>query len=234
MDNKSEEKLSHVCPELAEKVRDLIAIAEGEGHALRVIQGLRTFAEQDALFNQPHDHKDNDGDGKVDEADEHVTNARAGQSNHNFGVAVDVAFVVNGSVSWDDNLYSKLGPWAAQTNLAWGGNWRRFKDLPHLELPSLPKPVALIAWYKQGGLQAVWSHVVNEATSVPTVPRTLKLGDVGEDVRELQKVLKLDEVDIDGIFGPATQKAVIGIQHTSNLREDGIVGPNTRAALGLK
>ena len=38
----------------------------------------RSNAEHTALFNQPFDKKDNDGDGKIDEADEKVTNAKTG------------------------------------------------------------------------------------------------------------------------------------------------------------
>ena len=63
-----------------------------------------------------------------------VTNAKGGQSKHNFGLAVDFAFVINGELCWDEDLYQNLGRWAEKCDLNWGGDWRSFLDLPHVEL----------------------------------------------------------------------------------------------------
>ena len=116
-------RLSKVLPELARKCLQLITIAEREGFTLLVTQGFRSFEEQNALYAQGRTKK-----GKI------VTNARAGQSKHNFGKAVDFAFVVGGEISWDEKLYRNIGRWAKQVGLNWGGDWKSFKDLPHLEL----------------------------------------------------------------------------------------------------
>lgn len=148
-------KLDGIHPILKERVEKLIALANAEGFDLVVTQGLRTFAEQDRLFNQWRDGKDNDGDKRVDESDEKVTRAAGGQSNHNYGLAVDLAFRVNGKISWETALYTKIGAWAKQVNLAWGGNWKH-KDLPHVELPNLPNWRDLLALHKKGGMQTVW------------------------------------------------------------------------------
>ncbi len=110
-------------PELVQKVTRLISLAKSRGFSLVVTQGFRSIAEQNRLYALGRTKP-----GKI------VTNARGGQSNHNKGTAVDVAFVVNGEVTWNDSLYAKLGPWAAAVGLKWGGNWKHFKDKPHLEL----------------------------------------------------------------------------------------------------
>lgn len=157
IEDKNLARLNGCHPQLKRKVAALVNMAAAEGHTLRVVQGLRTFEEQDRLFRQWRDGKDNDGDGRVDEADERVTKAAGGQSNHNYGVAADLAFVVNGKVSWDERLYGNIGRWARACGLDWGGFWRKFTDLPHVELPNTPNWRKLLELYKQGGLARVWS-----------------------------------------------------------------------------
>jgi peptidoglycan L-alanyl-D-glutamate endopeptidase CwlK len=154
-------KLDTVHPSLRTKVIALVNMAAVEGFTLQVTQALRTFAEQDALFNQPHDHKDNDGDHRIDEADEHVTNCRGGQSWHNYGLAVDFIFVVDGKRTYvPDSLYSNIGRWARTAGLEWGGSWKHTVDRPHVQLPHLPdKPSqSLIALLRTEGVESIWKH----------------------------------------------------------------------------
>lgn len=63
--------------------------------------------------------------------------------------------------------------------------------------------------------------------------RLLRRGRRGWDVVELQYLLRRNGVfvSLDGIFGRMTAAAVLGIQRGASLRADGIVGPNTLAAL---
>ncbi|MCG8360227.1 MAG: peptidoglycan-binding protein [Kiloniellales bacterium] len=65
---------------------------------------------------------------------------------------------------------------------------------------------------------------------------TLKLNASGAAVKKLQT--RLQELgfppgEIDGLFGPATEAAVINFQRSKGLVDDGKVGPRTRQALGL-
>lgn len=56
------------------------------------------------------------------------------------------------------------------------------------------------------------------------------MGSKGEDVKQRQLFLQqmgLYKGDIDGIFGPATQKAVQTYQESQNIRPNGIIGPIT-------
>lgn len=153
-------KLDNVHPDLAKRVTELIGLAKTNGYDLKVTQGFRSFQEQDRLFNQWRDGKDNDGDKRIDEADERVTRAAGGQSNHNYGLAVDLVFLINGVVSWNDELYPKIGAWAKMVNLAWGGDWKH-KDMPHVEMPNLPNWRVLLDVYKKakGNVQVVWDSV---------------------------------------------------------------------------
>jgi len=61
-----------------------------------------------------------------------VTNARGGDSWHNYGLAADYAFVINGKVTWN-------GPWATfgkivrECGLEWGGDFKTILDRPHVQ-----------------------------------------------------------------------------------------------------
>ena len=64
----------------------------------------------------------------------------------------------------------------------------------------------------------------------------LKLDSTGPDVKALQQALQnagFSPGAIDGLFGPATEAAVLAFQRSEGLAADGIVGPNTAQALGL-
>lgn len=105
---------------------------------LRYAYTLRTYAEQDGLF----------AIGRT-KPGKKVTNAKGGQSFHNFGLAYDIVFLIdkdsNGTfetASWDDMAdYDKDGTadWkevvivAKMYGYSWGGEWRSFKDKPHFE-----------------------------------------------------------------------------------------------------
>lgn len=66
--------------------------------------------------------------------------------------------------------------------------------------------------------------------------RLLRQGDRGADVMEAQIALRNaghDPGPIDGIWGNRTQASVLAFQAERGLQVDGIVGPQTRAALGI-
>ncbi|MES3031774.1 MAG: peptidoglycan-binding domain-containing protein [Patescibacteria group bacterium] len=66
-------------------------------------------------------------------------------------------------------------------------------------------------------------------------PTNLKIGSVGEAVKELQNFLNSQLnllLVVDGKFGPKTLAAVKLYQTTHNLVADGIVGPLTKGAMG--
>ena len=59
----------------------------------------------------------------------------------------------------------------------------------------------------------------------------LRRGSKGEGIKELQRRLGMPEDEIDGMFGPNTEAFVRQFQRKNNIKIDGIVGPETRAAL---
>jgi peptidoglycan L-alanyl-D-glutamate endopeptidase CwlK len=104
-------------------------------YEVRYVQGFRSIAEQDALYAQ----------GRTDMSKPKVTNAKGGQSMHNFGLAVDFAlFTKDGKeVSWNtkaDYDADGIADWmevvaeAKKLGFEWGGNWRGFVDMPHFQM----------------------------------------------------------------------------------------------------
>jgi peptidoglycan L-alanyl-D-glutamate endopeptidase CwlK len=63
-----------------------------------------------------------------------VTNAKAGQSFHNWRVAFDFVPIVNGKAQWNDaKLFTKCGEIAESVGLEWAGRWTRFKEMAHCQ-----------------------------------------------------------------------------------------------------
>jgi peptidoglycan L-alanyl-D-glutamate endopeptidase CwlK len=71
--------VKHLHPILQEKIISVIDSAAHNGWKYYITSGVRTIAEQDAIYQIGRSKP-----GKL------VTNARGGQSYHNFGCAVDV------------------------------------------------------------------------------------------------------------------------------------------------
>lgn len=115
-------------PELVVRVKALLADCLTEGYCLVLTQGVRTVAQQQALYNQGRTRP-----GKI------VTNCDGVRrvSNHQpksdgWGYAVDVAWrLEDGSISWE-GPWPLLGLLAKKHGLIWGGGWK-FQDFPHLE-----------------------------------------------------------------------------------------------------
>ena len=120
---------------------------------------MRTFAEQAALYAQGRT-----APGKI------VTNAPAGLSIHNYGLAFDIVLLIdtdgNGTyetASWDtatDFDHNGISTWMKCVQIAkvhgfeWGGEWQTFKDLPHFQMAFGHKASDLLALKTSGKVDA--------------------------------------------------------------------------------
>lgn len=120
----AEKKLKGVHPVVAEKARQLITKAYNEGIYVVITQGYRSKEEQDALYAQGRSKP-----GKI------VTNARGGDSYHNYGLAIDFALMTpDGSISWEVNdKWRRVAAIGKSLGFEWGGDWDSFKDYPHFQ-----------------------------------------------------------------------------------------------------
>ena len=97
----------------------------------------RTMAEQKVIYEQDKNGKDDDGDGKIDESDEHVTNAPPGYSAHNYGLAVDCAPMIGNSIWWNapDKVWKAYADIAVKLGMVAGYYFKSIHDAPHVEHP---------------------------------------------------------------------------------------------------
>lgn len=118
----SDKRIQSLHPAIRMQATDFIkeANAGSDGTLIRVAQGFRTYAEQDALYAQGRT-----APGNI------VTKAKGGFSNHNFGLAFDIVGITNGKL--DYNLdWKSLSTLGKSKGFEWGGDWK-FKDMPHFE-----------------------------------------------------------------------------------------------------
>lgn len=124
--------LTQLHPLLKTPIADLIILCKQEGVDLLVTCTYRSSEEQDLLYAQSRTAPG-----------PKVTNARGGQSKHNFKIdgqpaskAVDFVPVRNGKCVWDnsDPAWQVMGRIARKLGLDWAGDWKRFKEYPHVQL----------------------------------------------------------------------------------------------------
>lgn len=89
--------------------------------------GFRTESEQNMLFKKRPKVTNIDGIKR--------------KSYHQTGRAFDIFAFVDGVATWDHKYYEpiarhlqKIAKEKYNVNLEWGGDWTRFKDLPHFQV----------------------------------------------------------------------------------------------------
>ncbi|WP_151996161.1 M15 family metallopeptidase [Buttiauxella massiliensis] len=123
VDARSEENIELLLPEVKNYARALVHKANEVGITIKVISGLRTYAEQDALYAQ----------GRT-KSGEIVTNAKGGYSNHNFAIAFDIGVFEGNKYLAESAKYKAVGAMGIDLGLEWGGSWKTIIDQPHFQL----------------------------------------------------------------------------------------------------
>lgn len=122
---------------LLAQYREVVALLP-KHKMLRFAFCYRSIEEQDALYAQGRT-KFFDENGKRLNI---VTNARGGQSYHNFGLAFDVVMLIDK----DGNGTFETADWSIDKDMKivinyfkskgweWGGDWKTLKDTPHFQM----------------------------------------------------------------------------------------------------
>lgn len=123
-------------PFVKKKAEELLVNANNrlKHHKMILTQAHRTNKQQDEIYAQ----------GRTRPGDI-VTNAKGGQSTHNYGLAIDFALLTpdGKKAVWDTYSdfdkdgkpdWSEVVEEAKKLGFTWGGDWKSFVDKPHLEM----------------------------------------------------------------------------------------------------
>ncbi|QUE85604.1 M15 family metallopeptidase [Exiguobacterium alkaliphilum] len=130
---RSERAFSNLHPHVRERSETFVRLAYScLGLEVRLTSGYRSEDEQNALYAQGRSEP-----GQI------VTNAKAGQSYHNYGLAVDFVIIHDNRADYDLSSdhnrsgvpdWQELGELGKALGFEWGGDWRDFPDYPHLQM----------------------------------------------------------------------------------------------------
>lgn len=150
--------LDSLDPDFREKAVSLLINCKARGVEMKPYIGLRHPLEQARLWRQSR--SDMEIQKKILQLEQlecdfllecllgaggaigaHATNNCAGESWHNFGLALDCYAVVNGKISWNTEDYAIYAEEAKKLGLEAGYYWKTFKDAPHVHFPQDTSPL---------------------------------------------------------------------------------------------
>lgn len=131
-DKVSINRIAKIHPKLRAEAATILLEIQSKGIDIRITQGLRTIAEQDALYAQGRTTP-----GAI------VTKAKGGSSMHNYGLAVDFCLLrKDGTISFnmtEDMDKDGKKDWLEVVEVfkahgwTWGGDFKSILDTPHFE-----------------------------------------------------------------------------------------------------
>lgn len=115
--------LKDLLPKVAAMASNFIVKCKESDIDVIITSTYRDIESQNALYAQGRTTG-----GKV------VTNAKGGQSCHNYQCAFDFVPIINGKAQWNDlAAFKKCGAIAVECGLEWAGNWKSFSELAHCQ-----------------------------------------------------------------------------------------------------
>lgn len=158
--------LESLHPYFRDRVLELIRVCRTKGIQLAIVESYRTHTKQNEYKSMGRKY----------------TRSRAGNSKHQYGLAVDVVPMIDSVAQWRNiKLWRKVGALGERLGLRWGGRWRHLFDPGHFE------------W--TGGV-----GTYNLAQGVfPAVPKPANYPCIEEDLKELQRHWRAWELEQSAI-----------------------------------
>jgi peptidoglycan LD-endopeptidase CwlK len=146
------------------KVLELARICRDNGVEMKIYCGIRTAEEQAILFRKTRTRAqvEQKAQSLTDKGfpflakilfdvgpqtgtlGKHVTQAGPGESWHQYGLAVDSVPILYGKALWEPDTpeWEIYGAVAGYLGLDWAGNWKGFKEMPHVQMHRVPSPLS--------------------------------------------------------------------------------------------
>ena len=165
--------LESLHPYFRDKVLELISICKSKGIQVAIVETYRTHAKQTEYKTMGRKY----------------TRTKAGQSKHQYGLAIDIVPMIDSIPQWRNiKLWKKIGPIGERLGLRWGGRWHKLFDPGHFE------------W--TGGLL---TYDLAKG-KLPPIPKTAQYPCIEEDLRELRRHWKAWETEQSAIARSFTKE----------------------------
>lgn len=124
-------------PKVAKMAKMFILACNDAGIDVIITSTYRDIESQNALYEQGRTKP-----GKK------VTNAKGGQSWHNYQLALDFCPIVSGKAQWNDlHLFERCGVIAEKLGFEWAGRWKTFNEYAHIQYTGGHN----LAYFQNGG-----------------------------------------------------------------------------------
>lgn len=116
--------LDDLIPQAKERAEKFIQLCKDADIDLLVTSTYRDLESQNQLYEQGRTLP-----GRI------VTNARPGESYHNYRCALDVVPIIFGKPEWDTSnpVWQHIGELGERAGLEWAGRWIHFKEMAHFQ-----------------------------------------------------------------------------------------------------
>ena len=119
--------LEDLDPKFLPSVKQFIEKIEAEEFEYRILWTTRSKLEQAKYYSQ----------GRTEDATSGFTRNRAGESFHNFGMAIDIVPVTHGRIDLGNKvILNRLGELAKECGLLWGGDFIPAEP-QHFQMPDI-------------------------------------------------------------------------------------------------
>lgn len=171
-------------PKLDEIRKAIEKDLDAAGLKYKWTQGFRTADYQNSLYAQGRTCP-----GSI------VTKAAAGKSYHEYGLALDYTAVVGSGLSWETSVdtngngkgdYAEYGAIAQKHGVEWGGAWKSFVDVPHIQL-TMGKTIAQLQKEGPPDAGADWTA---DSSSEETKVEEEQTGDIIGGVKSYKSIFK--------------------------------------------
>lgn len=157
-------------PQFSDNVRTVLSRTAAMGADFILLEGLRNPLKQAVYWKQSRNQNEIVQQIELlqskhayflayclhvvgDHKGSHITNALPGASWHQYGLAVDCAWIINSKICWDNesqmdgiNGYEVLSNEALNLNICSGHHWTDLKDSGHLQAEFSASPLDQYKW----------------------------------------------------------------------------------------